>query len=48
VALQDEFLSKDMGFLDLDFQLLAAGELEIVTSSNITELEKQSRLLLLK
>jgi hypothetical protein len=48
VVLQDEYLSKDMGFMDLDFRLLVAGELEIVTSSQTTELEKKGRLALLK
>jgi hypothetical protein len=48
VVLQDEYLSKDMGFLDIDFRLLVAGELEIVTSSETSELEKRGRLILLK
>lgn len=33
VALQDEFLGSDLGFMDLDFYLYIAGELELVIPS---------------
>ena len=46
--LQDELVIKELSFNDLDFCLFTTGELEIITNGYISELEKQSRLELLK
>ena len=56
VALQYEFLSGNLdsnnigglGFSDLDFRLLVAGELEIITSDSISDTERYGRLKILK
>ena len=48
VALQDEYLYKGVSFNELDFRLLIAGELEIISSESISNLERNGRLRLLK
>ena len=47
-ALQDEYLFKCLSFSELDFRLLVAGELEIISSDNISSVERSGRLRLLK
>ncbi|CAC5373238.1 unnamed protein product [Mytilus coruscus] len=47
-ALQYEFVNESVSFNDLDPKLLTAGELEIITSKNISEKERSGRLNLLK
>ena len=47
-TLQDEMCLRHLSFEELDFRLFIAGELEIVTSLGITQLEKQGRLELMK
>ncbi len=48
VALQDELFGKHLGFLELNFRLFAAGELEIITRPGISTIEQTGRLGLLK
>lgn len=47
-ALQYEFVNESVSFNDLDPKLFTAGELEIITSKNISEKERSGRLNLLK
>ena len=47
-ALQYEYVNEQVSFNDLDMKLFTAGELEIITSSNISESERKGRLNLLK
>ena len=48
VTLQYEFVSRDLAYKDLDIRLLGAGELEIITRSDISDSEKAGRLEILK
>ena len=47
-ALQGEFYGQNIAFGDLNFRLLVAGELEIVTNTRIDEVERDGRLQFLK
>lgn len=47
-ALQYEYVNESLEFKDLDMKRFIAGELEIITSGQISEIEKRGRLLLLK
>ena len=47
-ALQYEFVNDNIEYNDLDMKLFIAGELEIITGKNISDVEKQGRLDLLK
>ena len=46
--LQYEFVNKEMKFDDLDYRLFIAGELEIISESSLSSVEKQGRINLLK
>ena len=48
VTLQYEFVSRDLAFKDLDIRLLGAGELEIITRSDVSDSERAGRLEILK
>ena len=48
VALQDDLFNQGVEFKDLDFRLFVAGELEIITSPDISDRERSGRLQLLK
>ena len=48
VALQIEFVNKNLTFHELDFRLLTAGEIEIILGSNISDSERLGRLKLLR
>ncbi len=46
--LRDEYPGKNLTFMDLDFKLFVAGELEIISSDRIPQLERVARTHLLK
>ena len=48
VALKGEFMTKNVAFHELDFKSFVAGELEIITSPHVEEVEREGRLHLLK
>lgn len=48
VALMGEFITQNVTFQDLDFRLFVAGELEIVTSAQISDTQRAGRLHLIK
>lgn len=47
-TLQHELVNASVKFVDLDLKLFIAGELEIITNDDISEIEKAGRLSLLK
>ena len=46
--LRDEYPGKNLTFMDLDFKLFVAGELEIISSESVPHIERQARTHLLK